>query len=104
MSLAPPPTSEPTPTTPAKPFTASRGQKAAWATGAFADVFMANAFSYLAMPIYTVGLKVDPTVIGWGMGLPRIWDAVADVIIGFKSDNTRTRWGRRRPFIFSAVF
>lgn len=100
MSLAPPPTSESTPATTGKPFTASRGQKAAWATGAFADVFMANAFSYLAMPIYNVGLKVDATVIGWGMGLPRIWDAVADVIIGFKSDNTRTRWGRRRPFIF----
>lgn len=85
---------------PAKPFTASRGQKAAWATGAFADVFMANAFSYLAMPIYNVALKVDATMVGWAMGLPRIWDAIADVIVGFKSDNTRTRWGRRRPFIF----
>jgi len=80
---------------------ASPGQKAAWASGAIADVYMANVFSYLAMPIYNVALKVDATMVGWGMGLPRIWDALADVIIGFLSDNTRSRWGRRRPYIFA---
>lgn len=76
------------------------GQKGAWASGAIADVFMANALSYLAMPIYNVGLKVDATVVGWGMGLPRIWDAISDVLMGYISDNTRSRWGRRRPYIF----
>jgi len=74
--------------------------KAAWATGAMADVFMANSFSYLALPIYNVALKVDPVMLGWAMALPRIWDAFADPLIGNASDNTRTRWGRRRPFIF----
>jgi hypothetical protein len=78
----PPPTLAPAadyaPAAAAKPFTASRGQKASWATGAFAVVFMANAFSYLAMPIYNVALKVDAKTVGWAMGLPRIGDAVAD--------------------------
>jgi len=78
----------------------TRGRKAAWATGAFADVFMANAFSYLALPIYNVALKVDPAFLGWAMGIPRIWDALADAFVGNASDNTRSRWGRRRPFIF----
>lgn len=77
--------------------------KAAWATGAMADVFMANSFSYLALPIYNVALKVDPVLLGWAMGLPRIWDAFADAFIGNISDNTRTRWGRRRPFIFAGA-
>jgi GPH family glycoside/pentoside/hexuronide:cation symporter len=74
--------------------------KAAWASGAIADVFMANSFSYLALPIYNVALKVDPVFLGWAMGLPRIWDAFADTFAGNISDNTRSRWGRRRPFIF----
>ena len=74
--------------------------KAAWATGAIADVFMANSFSYLALPIYNVALKVDPAFLGWAMGIPRIWDAIADIFIGNVSDNTTSRWGRRRPFIF----
>lgn len=64
---------------------------------------MANAFSYLALPIYNVALKVDPVLLGWAMGLPRIWDAFADAFIGNISDNTRTRWGRRRPFIFAGA-
>lgn len=28
-----------------------------------------------------------------------IWDAVNDPIVGFLSDNTRTRWGRRKPWL-----
>jgi len=31
--------------------------------------------------------------------IPRLWDAVSDPIIGHISDNTRTRFGRRRPFL-----
>jgi hypothetical protein len=27
-----------------------------------------------------------------------IWDAVDDPLAGFLSDNTRTRWGRRKPW------
>lgn len=77
----------------------SKSRKAAWASGAIADVFMANAFSYLALPIYNVALKVDPAFLGWAMGLPRIWDAIADAFVGNASDNLRSRWGRRRPFI-----
>ncbi len=75
-------------------------KKAWWASGAITDVFMSNAFSYLALPIYNVGLKVDPVFLGWAMGVPRIWDAVADVFIGDRSDRFRSKWGRRRPFIF----
>ncbi|MCB0473968.1 MAG: MFS transporter, partial [Flavobacteriaceae bacterium] len=33
-------------------------------------------------------------------GLPRLVDAISDPIMGYISDNTNTRWGRRRPYIF----
>lgn len=97
---APPPAGAPVASDPGGARRASRGQKAAWSTGAIADVYMANVFSYLALPIYNIALKVDATMVGWGMGLPRVWDAITDVLMGYASDNTRSRWGRRRPYIF----
>jgi GPH family glycoside/pentoside/hexuronide:cation symporter len=80
--------------------TLKRSTKLAWSSGALADVMMANVMTYLALPIYNIALGVDPRFIGWAMGLPRVWDAISDPILGNISDNTRTRWGRRRPFIF----
>ncbi|MFC1879622.1 MFS transporter [Chloroflexota bacterium] len=32
-----------------------------------------------------------------------IWDAVNDPLVGYLSDNTRTRWGRRRPWLLTAL-
>ena len=32
-----------------------------------------------------------------------IWDAANDPLVGFLSDNTRTRWGRRRPWLFTGL-
>jgi len=76
------------------------GRKIAWSCGTFTDTFMANSLNYLTMNIYNVGLGVDPRFLGWAMGVPRIWDAITDPFMGNITDNTRSRFGRRKPYVF----
>lgn len=73
--------------------------KVGYAFGAMADNLMMNAFSMLVMPVYNIALFVDPALLGWAVAIPRIFDAITDPVMGNISDNTRTRWGRRRPYI-----
>ena len=64
---------------------------------------MYNGVNSLVLPIFNIGLGVDAVKLGFAIGLPRFLDAISDPIIGHISDNARTRWGRRRPFIFCAA-
>lgn len=67
--------------------------------GAVSDVIMANIIMQLAMPIYNIELKVNAALIGLALSLPRLWDAFTDPFMGNISDNTRSRFGRRRPWL-----
>lgn len=58
----------------------------------------------LMFPLYNIFLGVDPIWIGFVIALSRIWDAVTDPIMGVVSDNTRTRFGRRRPYLVLGGF
>ncbi len=57
----------------------------------------------LALPIYNVLLGVSPTAMGLVLALGRFIDAFTDPLTGNVSDRTKSRWGRRRPFIFLGV-
>lgn len=52
----------------------------------------------------TVGL--DPRLASFAALVGIVWDAINDPLVGAMSDNVRTRWGRRRPFllVFSIPF
>jgi Na+/melibiose symporter-like transporter len=77
--------------------------KFTWALGSLGDNYAGNTISQLKDAVYTVALGVPPELIGWALSLPRLLDAFFDPMIGFVSDNTRSRWGRRRPFIFTGA-
>jgi GPH family glycoside/pentoside/hexuronide:cation symporter len=48
---------------------------------------------------YSQVVGLDPWLAGIALTLGRIWDAVSDPLMGTISDRTRSRWGRRRPYI-----
>ena len=74
-------------------------QKIAYGMGdsGFSLTTTALALLYLDFLINVVGL--DPALAGGAIGAGRIWDALNDIFIGALSDRTRTRWGRRRPYL-----
>ena len=49
--------------------------------------------------IFNLGLGVSVIWLGVAQMIPRLWDAISDPLAGYLSDNTRSRWGRRRPYI-----
>lgn len=58
---------------------------------------------YLAK-FYTDTLLLAPAFIAWTFLIGRFWDGLTDPIMGYLSDATRSRLGRRRPyFLASAV-
>lgn len=89
------PEQEPKPVRDRVPFK----QKISWAGGSIADQFLTNGINSLTLPIYNISLGVSPVLLGYGLAIPRLFDAITDPIMGNISDNTRSRWGRRRPYI-----
>ena len=74
-------------------------QKFAYGLGMLANNLQAAAVGALPI-ILNLGLGMDPRLVGLLGSIPRLFDAFIDPVIGHISDNTRTRWGRRRPLIF----
>ena len=74
------------------------GQKIAFGLG-----MLANQMFPAALGIFMVVLIQDYAFPTWMWGilffLPRIFDSITDPIMGFISDNTRSKWGRRRHYI-----
>ncbi len=74
-------------------------EKIGFSLGANVDLVCSTLLTALFMPIFNIGLGMAPLTIGLILMLLRAWDAVADLVMGYVTDNIRTRWGRRRPYM-----
>ena len=74
------------------------GQKVAFGVG-----MLANQMFPATLGIFMVVLVQDLGFPGWMWGIiyffPRLFDSFTDPIMGYISDNTKSRWGRRRPYV-----
>lgn len=76
-------------------------QKLAFGAGGCTDFFATGLMiGVLWMPYFNIGLGISPAKLGLILMIFQAWNAVLDPIMGNLSDNARTRWGRRRPFLF----
>lgn len=75
------------------------GTKVAYGLGTALDMWGHWLYPSVAFAVFNIYLGVDPKLIGWALALNRLFDAISDPFFGWLSDNTRSNWGRRRPFI-----
>ena len=73
-------------------------QKSSYAVGMFVNNLQAAALPAMVV-ILNLGLGMNPFLVGLIAAIPRAFDAISDPMVGYISDNTHTRWGRRRPYI-----
>jgi GPH family glycoside/pentoside/hexuronide:cation symporter len=65
-------------------------------------------YMYLMLSLYVMKFSTDvlliaPAVMGVIFSASRIWDALSDPLVGYLSDRTRSRFGRRRSWIMASM-
>jgi len=84
-------------------------QLAAYGAGGIIPIALFNSVGILIGMMGNISLGLSAFWLGFILIIPRLWDSFSDPIIGHYSDNVRTKWGRRRPFllvgaILTAIF
>lgn len=64
---------------------------------------MSTMISVHLLFFYTDFVAIGAAVVGTVMALAQVWDAITDPILGYLSDHTRWKWGRRRPYILMGM-
>jgi glycoside/pentoside/hexuronide:cation symporter, GPH family len=85
------------------------GKLSFWTKLGFGICDLGGNLFFTMMGFYLLFFMTD--VVGLAAGLAgtalmigKVWDAVTDPTVGYLSDRTRTRWGRRRPYMFAGSF
>src|SRR3954470_584600 len=62
-----------------------------------------NGFSYFLLLFYSQVIGLDARLVGLALTVALVVDAFADPLVGYWSDNFRSRFGRRHPFMYAAA-
>lgn len=77
--------------------------KIAYGIGSAALGIKDNGFGFFLLIFYSQVLGVPAPLVGLAFLTALVADAVSDPLIGYWSDNTRSRWGRRHPFMYAGA-
>ena len=100
-------TTAPATAAPSDPATASTRvslpRKLLYGAGELVVGIRMASLNTVLFPFYTDLALLTPALVGSAIALGRVWDGVNDPITGWLSDRTRTRFGRRRPFLGAMI-
>jgi GPH family glycoside/pentoside/hexuronide:cation symporter len=77
--------------------------KLAYGFGAVAYGVKNNGFDYFLLLFYSQVMGVDAPLVGLALLIALLFDAVSDPVVGYLSDNTHSRWGRRHPWMYASA-
>ncbi|MBW4539354.1 MAG: MFS transporter [Myxacorys chilensis ATA2-1-KO14] len=78
--------------------------KLAYGAGDLGPAITANILGVFLLIFFTNVANLKPGIAGSILLVSKIWDAINDPIVGMMSDRTRSRWGRRHPWmLFGAI-
>ncbi|MFX1479464.1 MAG: MFS transporter [Promethearchaeota archaeon] len=75
----------------------------AFACGEVGDNMALNTFTFLIFTFYFTVVRIPAPLMSLGFILWAIWNAINDPLIGYFSDRTKSRWGRRIPWMIGAT-
>jgi len=75
------------------------GTQFSWGMGSLVTIGYLNAVAALILVYLTTIVKVESAVAGALVAGARVVDAFSDPLMGWITDRTQTRWGRRRPYL-----
>ena len=75
-----------------------------WGVGSLGMAVMFGLISTFALSFMTNYLAISVGIAGLLMGLSKIYDGITDPLMGVITDNTKTKIGRRRPFLLIGAF
>ncbi|MHA2401154.1 MAG: MFS transporter [Promethearchaeota archaeon] len=78
-------------------------RKLAFACGEVGDNVALNTFTFLIFTFYFTVVKIPTPLMTVGFIFWAIWNAINDPLIGYLSDKTKSRWGRRIPWLVGAT-
>jgi len=78
-------------------------RKVAYGVGDVAIAIRMTSSQFHLLPLYTDVVLLPAALAGIGRALGLVWDAVNDPVTGYLSDRTRSRLGRRRPFLLATA-
>jgi GPH family glycoside/pentoside/hexuronide:cation symporter len=71
-----------------------------YGTGTLCNSMIGATYNLLT-PLMVLVFAMDPILVGVIIAIKTLWDGITDPIMASITDNARTRWGRRRPFILA---
>ena len=84
-------------------FPPSRRTKFALGFGSMGPAVVVGAFDFFLLIFYSQVIGLDARLVGLAIFIALVFDAVSDPIVGYWSDNLRSRWGRRHPFMYASA-